>query len=319
MRPLEVVEQAPDEVSLHRRAVGDRAGNGGDMRREVRGSLGIVHAAVVDADVAERGAVLRDVHRGRCIVAGDPDEQAAETVGIDLPAHVRVLRLRIALHPRAVGAGAHDIAEVVVDAEEIQRGRDRLEIAVAHKCRDDLVALEEIRRVGAAEDRVEEPAVPLAVDLPRRRFVLGRVGGRIRVREVERDPDLGVRSAAPDRIHRPAVREQQVMSDRDRVGLARAAGGMFAPAIADPGVDPRFVVRDPVPDAVTEAAHDSVRVLDEGLRGRARRPAALVLERLRRVPVEERRERLDLVRKQLVDEAVVEVESRFVDRPATRR
>ena len=59
-------------------------------------------------------------------------------------------------------------------------------------------------------------------------------------------------------------------------------------------------------------ADDGLGVLDERLGGRARRPAARVLERLRRVPVEERRERLDPVREQLVDEPVVEVEARLV-------
>src|SRR5437870_4155324 len=39
VRPLEVVEQAPDEVPLDRRAVGNRSRNGGDVRLEVRSSL----------------------------------------------------------------------------------------------------------------------------------------------------------------------------------------------------------------------------------------------------------------------------------------
>src|ERR671935_280583 len=67
---------------------------------------------------------------------------------------------------------------------------------------------------------------------------------------------------------------------------------------------------------ITSAAQpreDGVRVCDERLRGCALGPAAGILERLRSVPVEERRERLDLVRKQLVDEPVVEVESRVID------
>ena len=72
-------------------------------------------------------------------------------------------------------------------------------------------------------------------------------------------------------------------------------------------------------NAIAEAPRDDFGVLDERLRGRARRPAAQVLEGLRRVPVEERRERLDVVREQLVDEAVVEVEPRLVDRPAAGR
>ena len=86
---------------------------------------------------------------------------------------------------------------------------------------------------------------------------------------------------------------RQVVRRGDRVGLARAARRVLTPRVPDPGVDPRLVVRRPVADAVAEPAHDRLGVLDEGLRGRAHRPAARVLERLRRVPVEERRERLD--------------------------
>ena len=83
---------------------------------------------------------------------------------------------------------------------------------------------------------------------------------------------------------------------RDRVGLARAAGRVLAPARsrarrATHGSLCVIQCRTRSPSR----AHDDFRVLGERLGGRARGPAALVLERLRRVPVEERRERLDAV------------------------
>src|SRR6266545_815159 len=268
VRPLEVVEQAPDEVPLDRRAFSDRTGDGADVRLEIGRSLGIVHAPVVHAHVAERGAVLGDIDRRRPIVTRDTDEQMLQTVRIDLPAHIRVLRLGIALHPWAISAGTHDEAEVVVDAEEVQRRGDRLEIAVSYEGRDGLVALEEIRRIRTAEDRVEEPAVPFAVDLPRRRFVLRRLGRGVGVTQVERDPNACVRGTAPDLLRSPSVRQQQMMRCGDRVGLARTAGSVFAPSMPDPGMNPRLVVRDPVTDAVAETAHDGLRVLDERFRGR---------------------------------------------------
>ena len=105
---------------------------------------------------------------------------------------------------------------------------------------------------------------------------------------------------------------------RARRRSRRAAGRVLAPGVPDPRDDPRLVVRDPVLDAVAEPLGDDLGVLDERLGGRARRPAARVLERLRRVPVEERRERLDAVREQLVDEPVVEVEARLVHAAAAR-
>src|SRR5439155_20030825 len=204
----------------------------------------IVHAPVVDADVAKSRAVLRDEDRRRRVVASDTNKQTAETLRIDLPAHVRVRRLEVALHAWAFGARAHNEAEVVVDAEEVQRRGDRLEIAVSDKRRDRLVTLEEVGGIRTAEDRIEEPAVPFAVDLPRRRLVLRRVRGRVRMGQVERDSDPSVRNDAPDYLHGPAVREEEVMSGRDRVGLARAARRVLAPGIPDPGVYPRLVVRD---------------------------------------------------------------------------
>jgi hypothetical protein len=185
-----------------------------------------------------------------------------------------------------------------------------------HDRRDDVVSLEQVGRIRAAEERIEEPAVPLAVDAPRCRLVLGRVGRRVRVREVERDPHLDVWSRRPDRLHRPAVREEHVMRRRDRVCLACAARRVLAPRVTDPRVNPGLVVGDPVLHAVAQPPDDGLRVLDERLRRLPCGPAARVLERLRRVPVEERRERLDAVREQLVDEAVVEVEPACVDRPA---
>src|SRR5580765_41220 len=72
-------------------------------------------------------------------------------------------------------------------------------------------------------------------------------------------------------------------------------------------------------NTVAEPVGHGFRVLDERLCRGARGPAARVLECLRRIPVEERRERLDAVRKQLVHESIVEVESRRVDLPAPLR
>ena len=89
-------------------------------------------------------------------------------------------------------------------------------------------------------------------------------------------------------------------------------GGVLAPRMSDPRVHPRLVVRRPEADAIAEARSDRLRVVDERLGRRALAPAALVLEYLRRVPVEEGREGLDPLLEQRVDEPVVEVESGVV-------
>src|SRR4029077_5803952 len=61
--PLEVVEQAPDEVALDRSAGGDRTADRRDVGLEVRRPLDVVDGAVMDTDVGECRAVLRDVDR----------------------------------------------------------------------------------------------------------------------------------------------------------------------------------------------------------------------------------------------------------------
>src|SRR3954447_5952805 len=110
-----------------------------------------------------------------------------------------------------------------------------------------------------------------------------------------------------------------MMRCRDGIRLARAAGRVLPPCVADPGDDPRLVVRRPVRDAIAEPRGDDVGVLDERLCCRAVRPAARVLERLRGVPVEERRERGNPRGEQVVDEPVVEVETGLVHPAAAFR
>ena len=102
------------------------------------------------------------------------------------------------------------------------------------------------------------------------------------------------------------------MAGREHVPDVAPAGRVDAEAVAEPGGDPRLVLRDPVRDPVAEAAGDGLRVLDERLRGLPRGPAARVLEHLRQVPVVERHVGLDPGAEQLVHEPVVEVEPRLV-------
>jgi hypothetical protein len=180
-----------------------------------------------------------------------------------------VLSLRVADDLRAIDAGDNDEPGVVVDAQEVDGRRDRGQIAVFDERRSELVALEEIRRIGAAEDWIQEPAVALAVDLPGSGLVLRGFGRRVDLREVERDPDARVRGGGADRFRGPAVREEKVMCGRDGVPLARAARRVLARRVADPGVDPGLVVRDPVVNSVAQAARDGCRVVDECRRSRA--------------------------------------------------
>ena len=130
-------------------------------------------------------------------------------------------------------------------------------------------------------------------------------------------------------------------------GLACRADGLHGQAVAEHGVVPRLVEpprrqlqpgrvdadavaelderaelvdREDVLHAIGQPLGDVAGVVGERLRRVARFPAAdAVLQRLRQVPVIERRERLDAVREQLVDEPVVEVEALRVRRSGALR
>src|SRR3954468_17922502 len=93
----------------------------------------------------------------------------------------------------------------------------------------------------------------------------------------------------------------------------------MTPAVAYPGNEPRLVVRDPVAHAISEPLGDGGHVFRERVDGVTDGPATFVLERLRRVPVEERDVRRDPAAEQLVHEPVVEVEPGGVDAAATIR
>ena len=94
------------------------------------------------------------------------------------------------------------------------------------------------------------------------------------------------------------------------------AGSLRPVRIAEEGGDPRLVVRRPVLDQVAEAVEDELGVLGEAVDRVARRPAAVVLERLRQIPVVERHERRDPALTEPLDQAAVEVEPPLIGRPA---
>ena len=83
--------------------------------------------------------------------------------------------------------------------------------------------------------------------------------------------------------------------------------------------DVRLVHGAPVRDAVAQPLRHERGVLAEAQGGVPLEPPPGILERLREVPVEERRHRLDAGLEQAVDEPVVEREARLVDGAAARR
>ena len=176
----------------------------------------------------------------------------------------------------------------------------------------------QVRRVAAEQHRLEEHAVPEGVeDLAHPDVgvvVAGRPDRRVVVGAADR---RGAGAAQLDRG--AAVGQQQVVGGREAVEEQRLAGGVGAHAVAEDRGDVGLVDRDPVLDAVGEPlAHDG-GVLGEPVDGVAVEPAAVVLERLRQVPVVERDHRLLAVLEEGVDEAVVERQPLLVGRPAPGR
>ena len=96
-------------------------------------------------------------------------------------------------------------------------------------------------------------------------------------------------------------------------GSIRARGEVaVAVAVADEAGD--LVDREPAVDAVAQPLDDGLGIAAEGVDRLADEPAPPVFERLGQVPVEERDPGRDPSGEQGVDQAVVEVEARGIDR-----
>ena len=162
VRPLEVVEQRPDEVAARpARRRRSRARRASRCASRYDDALAGRRRARCGRVVRERRAVLRDVER-RTRSRVRRDEQLVQPVRIDLPAHVRVRstpsRLDDAPARRVARVRLRRLRAVVVDAEEVERRRDRRQVARLRTGR------QRSERSAPRPDsrrarRVEEPAV----------------------------------------------------------------------------------------------------------------------------------------------------------------
>ena len=254
----------------------------GDARRVVD--------AAVDQPVGIGHAVLGDVDRRQRVVAVDAHQQVGQALRVDLPAHVG-LALQPGRWARRLLAGDPD-ARVVVDAEEVERLRDRVEIVCHEPAGRDARPL----AVGVAleEDRVHVPAHEAA--RTRARPAPGRWRCRWRPRR------------ATGSARCPAALSRRRRAWPAAPGRATAAGGAPpAPRPAGPSGrartcrcgGPGCAVHQGslwVAMAATRSPRRCAmrhRVVGEAQRGVAVEPAALVLQRLRQVPVVERGVRRD--------------------------
>ncbi len=202
----------------------------------------------------------------------------------------------------------------------MQRLADELGVPWQHErpVRDPGGVLEHVGRVAAVQQRIEEHAVADAADAAH------GLGSRVALAsdhvQVQRDGEARVgRHDLPERGDREAVREVEVVHRPERVLGVRAAGRVHPGRVDEVRRAPRLVERGPGADAVAERLAHDPRVVGERVRGVAARPAALVLERLREVPVVERRDGRDPPRHEPVDQPPVERQALRVRRPAPGR
>src|SRR3954471_18679163 len=202
--PLEVVEQRPDEVSAHVDALVARAFERLDVLLDVVEARSILDHVAFDA-VLEGGAVLGDHERKTAVIAADAEQQLGQRRGDDRPAHRGSrdsLILLGDLEDRVGATRADEMRPVEVDAEKVDRLRDRGEVTIFDRVERPealLVEGEHVLRITAEQHGVEEPAVVVAVQPTCCGFVLRGWACRIDDGEVERDADPpGVTVASKD-------------------------------------------------------------------------------------------------------------------------
>jgi len=175
------------------------------------------------------------------------------------------------------------------------------------------VLRDDFLRIRPAHERVQVQPVLQRIHILRRTQVSLAVRGRVFGIQIEHDAYLAARTVAAEHRDRPAVPEEQVMRRRDGFANVLVAGRVVAPVVAEQRADRRLVQRHPVLDPVAQPPRHRLRILRERLRGVPRRPAALVLQRLRQVPMVQRRVGRDARGQQAVHEPAVEIQPHRVD------
>src|SRR3954449_5635165 len=321
--PFEVVEQRPDVVAADVYSLGPRLLDGCDVRTQVCDAATVRDGTVVEP-VLEGSAVLRDQQREVAVVSLDPQKQLRERFRYDRPLHRRQLRLLLDLPDAEDGtvAGGDEVRPVEVHAEEVERLRDRLEIAVLYCIERAGLALVELEHVGGirtAQHGVEEPAVVVAVEPLGRGGILLGLRGAASDGQVEREPDPAGPPGCTEVAHHDSVRQQRMVRCPHSGSPVPQARRLDALRVPEEGGHPRLVVGDLVVDETVEAVEHEPCVLRIPLDDVTLRPTALVLESLRQIPVVERRERNDPSLAQTLGEAPVEVEPLHIRGPAPIR
>ena len=208
------------------------------------------------------GAVLGDHDLAWCIRPVQVDQCVAQTVGRDVPVHLRLLRARDGADlpiEWTIRQGADRVAPVVVQAEVVEIAGRRLGKVDAVEVTSVAVGCESQCRVAATEERIEEPRVACGAPLVGSDTIPLCVGGRRDLVDVERHADLGLVDASTDRLGRGGVSAQFVVGHADRRRPVAQTGRMDAVGVAEEGEDGGLVERHPVLDTVAQVASPAAR------------------------------------------------------------
>ena len=278
--------------------------------------------------------VLRDVDRqvapAECIPnhANAPVDRFGHTVQ-PRRSHLRELvEHRHLFEPGGISGRANVCAGIAVESERVERLVDDLHITGLNRGRIRPALLEPEGIVLSCQQRHDDSTVRVgACKRESGGFdVFSRLDDRDERIEILGDRHrAGSRRGGTDCLRRFAMREHRVMAELQPVLLSChretwRVRRRIPDAVANLHKCEDLVERHPVRDAVAEAFRHQPRVARKIVGHVAAFPAAVaILQRLRQIPVVERRMRGDAFRQQRVNKAAVEVESLLIDGAAAIR
>src|SRR5450631_1059460 len=314
--------------------------HGRDVATQVVNPLAIMDSAVLD-DIGKGRPILGDHQRENRELAVDGQQQLLETVGGNVPAHVRVGPLlwheldRVRTWPwrsrrGLVPVGTQLLADavpklngrrgVVVDPQDIDGLVDEFGIALLDEGPVGNLrgVLQQVRRVGTMQHRAGEGPIGQRVDAT---DSFGpAVSDTTQRMKVEGDRVLRIVFGDLAQLaDREAVRKIEVMNRLQGLLAVGSSRGVGAGAVAEVRGAPRLVQGGPGFHAIPETGTDHGGVPRETEGGLAVRPSTCILKGLRQIPVVERGDGLDTASDQPVDQGGVEVDTRLVDRPRPGR
>ncbi len=180
----------------------------------VVGALGITDPPICRRLVGISRAVFGDVQRPGRIVTRHSQQLIIKRFGIHQPVHGRVFTL-------APGAADAEHAAVlivvnkgrsiVVETQKIGGRGDGIKVGGFKRRHAVAVKLEHILGIAPAVERIQKPAIEVAVVAHCSRLVCRAVAGRIHLRQVKCDANLCARAIAPNDWYGLTVCQQQRM------------------------------------------------------------------------------------------------------------